>query len=336
MKRRDFLTGLLLTATTARTQAQQKAKVHRLAVVDPINPVGDISEATDLPYYRGFLQRLKQLGFAEGRNLEIKRYSAEGHSERFVDMISEVVNLKPDVIFAFGTRLVIILKGKTTMIPVVGLMSDPVRYGIVASMARPGGNITGVAHDPGVEFYGKRYKLLKEILPRASKLGMLIPPALVARIGGGAARLTEEAKRAGFELVLPSGDALYWREEDCRAAFTYFASNHVDVIVAFETNEDWAYRRLIIALAKEFRVPTIYPDRMFVELGGLMSYGPDWTDLGWDCARVTSEILDGANPANIPIPQPTKYELNLNLQTAKALGIDMPASVLVQAGKVIE
>jgi putative ABC transport system substrate-binding protein len=335
MKRRDFVIGLLLTATTASTQAQQKAKVHRLAVVDPINPVGDISEAGDLPYYRGFFQRFQQLGFAEGRNLEIKRYSAEGHSERFVDMISEVVNLKPDVILAFSTRLVIILKGTTTTIPVVGLMADPVRYGIVASMARPGGNITVVAHDPGVEFYAKRYELLKEVLPRASKLGILIPPALVGQIGG-AAQLTEVTKRAGFELVLPSGQALYWHEEDCRAAFTHFASNRVDVIIAPETNEDWAYRRLIVALAKEFRLPAIYPDRMFVELGGLMSYGPDWTDLGRDCARVASQIFDGANPANIPISQPTKYELSLNLQTAKALGIDMPPSVLVQADKVIE
>jgi putative tryptophan/tyrosine transport system substrate-binding protein len=334
MRRRDFVAGLLLTGMTGSAQAQQKAKVYRLAVVDPINPVSDLTESGELPYYRGFFERLRQLGFVEGRNLEIKRYSAEGRSEHVADMVSEVVNLRPDVIFMASTRLLIMLKGATTTIPLVGVMADPVRYGLAASLARPGGNITGVAHDPGVGFYAKRYELLKEVVPRASKLGTLISPRLLEYTG--ATELKAELERAGIELVLPSRGRPVWGEEECRAAFAHFASNRVDGIVVSEQNENWTYRRLIIALAKEFQLLAIYPDRMFVELGGLMSFGVDWMGSGRDCARVAAEIFNGANPANIPISQPTKYELSLNLKTAKALGIEIPPSLLVQADEVIE
>jgi putative tryptophan/tyrosine transport system substrate-binding protein len=189
MKRRDFLTGLLLTLTTASTQAQQKARVYRLAVVDPINPVDHISTAPELPYYRGFFERLQQLGFTEGRNLQVNRFSTEGHSERVSDMISEAVGLKPDVIFAFGTRLVIIVKGATTTIPVVGLMADPVRNGIATSIARPGGNITGVTHDSGTGAeIEKRSELLRQVLPNFSKLGVLISPVFLTPNGIAAAK----------------------------------------------------------------------------------------------------------------------------------------------------
>jgi putative ABC transport system substrate-binding protein len=335
MKRRDFLTGLLLTVTTASTQAQQKGKVHRLAVVDPINPVNDITAAAELPYYRGLFERLQQLGFAVVRNLEIKRFSAEGHSERVSDMISDAANLKPDVIFAFGTRLVILVKGAATTIPVVGLMADPVRFGIATSIARPGGNITGVTHDSGTGAEtAKRSELLRQVVPNFSKLGVLISPIFLTpnRI----VEAKEIAKRSGYELEFPSGGDFYGNEKECRALFAQFVSHRVDVISVTETNENWAHRRLVIALAKEFKLPAIYPDRIFVELGGLMSLGPNWLDLGRDCARVVSEIFNGANPASIPISQPTQYEITLNLKTAKELGIEVPPSVLVQADEVIE
>jgi putative ABC transport system substrate-binding protein len=137
MRRRDFVVGVLLTGTTVSARAQRRAKVYRLAIVDTINPVIELTEAGELPYYRGFFERLRQLGFAEGQNLKIERYSGEGHPERFGDMVSEVINLKPDAIFVTSTRLLSMLKGATTTIPLVGLMGDPVRFGLVASMARP-------------------------------------------------------------------------------------------------------------------------------------------------------------------------------------------------------
>jgi putative ABC transport system substrate-binding protein len=297
--------------------------------------VTDITGGAELPYYRGLFETLEQLGYTEGGNLEIKRFSAEGRSERLSDMISEAPNLKPDVIFAFGTRLVLIVKGATTTIPVVGLMADPVRFGITRSIARPGGNITGVTHDSGTGAEtAKRSELLRQVLPSFSKLGVLISPVFLTP--NRLAEANETARRSGYELEFPSGGDFYRSEKECRALFARFMSNRVDVISITETNENWAYRRLIIALAKEFKLPAIYPDRIFVELGGLMSLGPNWLDLGRDCARVVSEIFNGANPAGIPISQPTKYEITLNLKTAKELGIQVPPSVLVQADQVIE
>jgi putative tryptophan/tyrosine transport system substrate-binding protein len=334
MKRRDFLIGLALTAPALSARAQQRGKVYRLAVVDPINPVSDLTEAGGLPYYRGFFERLQQLGFAEGRNLDVKRYSGEGNPEHFADMVSEVVNLKPDLIFVFSTRLLMAFKRTTTTIPLVSVMADPIRFGLVASLARPGGNITGVAHDPGIEFYRKRYQLFKEMVPKTSKLGVLVSRPFVEKTFSGA-MVTEASRTAGIELIL-AFDVLYWREEDVRPAFDRMAQEGVDGIVVTEQNENWAYRRTIIALAKEFRLPAIYADGIFVELGGLMSFGPDWADSGRDCARVAADIFNGASPSEIPISLPTKYELSLNRKTAKALGMELPSSLVLQADKVIE
>jgi putative ABC transport system substrate-binding protein len=163
---------LLLTATTASTQAQQKGKVHRLAVVNPVDPVSEMSE-TGNRAYRPFFERLRQLGFVEGQNLEVMRFSGEGHSERFDGMVKQVIDLKPDVIFVPNTRLLFIFKEATATIPVTSIMADPVRMGLVGSMSRPGGNITGVAIDQGVDAFEKRFDLLKQAVPRISKLGIL-------------------------------------------------------------------------------------------------------------------------------------------------------------------
>ena len=215
MKRRDFVVGLLLAGATASGRAQRRAKVYRLAVLDTINPIIELTDAGELPYYRGFFEQLRELGFAEGQNLEIKRYSGEGRSERLGDMVSEVINLKPDAIFVTSTRLLFMLKEATATIPLVGLMGDPVRFGLVASMARPGGNITGVSVDPGMEFYDKRYQLLKEAVPNVAKLGILISRVFLEKTADGAA-MSEAAKRASIELILPTIEAPYWREDEYR------------------------------------------------------------------------------------------------------------------------
>jgi putative tryptophan/tyrosine transport system substrate-binding protein len=170
VRRRDFLIGLFLAAKTEGMQAQQKPKVYRLAVVDPISPVTDFAEDGELPYYRGFFDRLRQIGFVEGRNLETYRYSGEGHFERFGEVVTEVVNLMPDVIFLVSTRLLLALKAATTSLPVVAIMVNPVRYGFAKSLVRPGRNITGVAHNPGSDLYKKRFQLLKEAVPNVPRL----------------------------------------------------------------------------------------------------------------------------------------------------------------------
>jgi putative ABC transport system substrate-binding protein len=202
-------------------------------------------------------------------------------------------------------------------------------------MARSGANITGVSVDPGMEFYDKRYQLLKEAVPKVAKLGILISRIILEKTADGAA-MREGAQRASIELVFPTIKAPYWREAEYRAAFTRMAKENVDGVVVATMVENWTYRRLIINLAKEFRLPATYPDRIFVELGGMMSFGSDTANAGRDCARVTAEIFNGTNPANIPISQPTKYELCFNLNTAKALGIEISPSLLVQADTIFQ
>jgi putative ABC transport system substrate-binding protein len=287
MKRREFLTGLLLTAMTASGQAQQRAKVYRLAVVDTFNPVADFTEAGELPVSRGFLARLRQLGFTEGRNL-VTRFSGEGRPERFGGMVAEVVKLRPDVIFVRSTRLLFMFKEAATTIPIVGTMTDPVRLGLVKSLARPGGNITGVAHDPGIEFYNKRFELLKEAAPKVSKLGVFWSQEFIEKTTAGDA-IKEAAKRVGVEIMLPI-ETLYWQEQEYRPAFERMALKGVNGIVVGEQNENWTYRRSIIALAEKFHLPAIYPATIFVELGGLISFGVDWVAFGGECARVVAEI----------------------------------------------
>jgi len=265
VRRRDLLICLLVTASTASSHAQQKPKVYRLAVVDPVSPVTDFAGDGELPYYRGFYDRLRQNGFIEGRNLEIYRYSGEGYFEHFGDVVTEAILRMPDAIFVVGTRLLLALKGANKSIPIVAIMLDPVRYGLAVSLARPGRNITGVAHEPAPDLYKKRFQLLKAAVPNASKVGILASQAFIER--SGVAKRKATAKRAGIELVFPS-EAVYWREDEYRAAFARMAREGVDRVIVTEQNENWTYRRLIIALANEFRLPAIYPDRMFVELGG--------------------------------------------------------------------
>ncbi len=329
MRRRDFLTALLITLTARGTQAQ-RGKVHRLAVVNPVTPISAMSE-TGTARYRAFFERLRQLGFIDGQNLEVMRFSGEGRSEHFEDMVKEVVSNKPDVIFVTSTRLLFIFKEATTTIPVVSVMVDPVRIGLVFSMARPGGNITGVAIDQGTDLFDKRLELLKQVAPRISKLGLLISRPWWKETD----KVGKETQKPSIEVVSPF-EGQYWREEDNRPAFERMVREGVDGIIVYEQNENWVYSRSIIALAREFRLPAIYPALIFVEQGGLMSYGFIPEDLFHDCARIVAEIFNGANAANIPISQPSKYQLGLNLKTALELGIEIPSSLLVQADKLIE
>jgi putative ABC transport system substrate-binding protein len=183
-----------------------------LAVVDTFNPVAEFTEAGELPVSRGFLARLRQLGFTEGRNLEITRCSGEERPERSGGMVAEAVNLKPDVVFVRSTRLLFMFKEATTTIPIVGTMIDPVRLSFVKSLARPDGNITGVAHGPGIEFYNKRFELLKEAAPNVSKLGVFWSQEFIQKTTAGAA-MKEAAKRAGVEIMLPI-ETLYWQEQE--------------------------------------------------------------------------------------------------------------------------
>jgi putative tryptophan/tyrosine transport system substrate-binding protein len=172
MRRRDFIAALVVSSTVPRANAQQRAKVYRIAVVHPSQPVGDLSE-TGLPRYRAFFQRLRELGNIEGQNLAVERYSGEGRTEHFAQLAAEVIRSNPDLIFVPGSRLTLAIKAATETIPVVTVMSDPVAFGVVSSLARPGRNITGVTTDAGVDIRGKRFELLHEMAPAASRVAHL-------------------------------------------------------------------------------------------------------------------------------------------------------------------
>jgi putative ABC transport system substrate-binding protein len=220
------------------------------------------------------------------------------------------------------------LKAAATTIPIVGFVGAPIENGIVSSLARPGGNITGVTVEVGLDQWAKRAQLLKEAVPHISRLGLL---ATRERSNAG----VREALKNSVSLVGPPLEHPT-DEQEYQRVFAAFAQEGAEGLVVSDESENVAYRRLIAELAAKGRLPTIYPVHQFVEAGGLMSYGMDPADLGHRVADVVDQILKGAKPADIPIFQPTKFELSINLKIAKTLGIELPPLLVASADNVIE
>ena len=333
MRRRDFITALGTAATwPLAARAQQPAKMKRIAFVRPAGPVSEVS-VSGRPYYRAFFEELSRLGYVEGQNLRVERYSGEGRPERYGELARDVVNTHPDLIVAVAARLSLDFKTATTTIPIVTLIIDPIAMGLVASIARPGGNITGVTIAGGLGLIGKRMGLLVEALPKMSTVGFLVSRPYWEDPRGAAAR--EAAKQAGISLKAALlGNA--FNEAEYQRVFRSMEQDRADALIVSEENEHLAYRATIIELAAKGRVPAIYALREFVEVGGLMAYSIDLADIFRRVAYLIDKILRGANPGDIPFYQPTKFELSINLKTAKALGLEIPAMLLARADDVIE
>src|SRR5262245_50666240 len=329
MKRREFIAGLLVAATLGKARAQQPAKVHRIAIVTLAFPIAEITETSSFPFYRAFFRELRRFAYIEGRNLIVERYSADRPT---VELAREVLRSKPDVIFSIA-NWTWLLKPLTT-IPIVGLFVDPVGFGLVASLAHPGGNITGVSIDAGPEVEAKRLELLKEAFPQASRVGLL-----GARFLPGRSRYWEQqqkaAQRLGVLLLAPRLEGTL-EETEYRRMFELIAQEHADSLFVGTDAESWVYRRLIVELAEKNRLPAIYPFREYVEAGGLMAYAIDLVELCTRAAGCIVQILNGASPGDIPIYQATKFELVINVKAAKALGLTIPPSLLSRADEVIE
>jgi putative tryptophan/tyrosine transport system substrate-binding protein len=277
------------------------------------------------------LEELTRLGYVEGRNLLIERYSGEGRAAHYPDLARQIVSRNPDLIIAI-ISLVPDVKAATSTIPIVGIFSDPIANGIVPSLARPGGNITGVSVDVGWDQWAKRIQLLKEAVPQMSRYGFLQTRSL--REGFGAA-IREDALKNSVSIVGPPLERPT-DEQEYRRVFAALAQEGAEGLLVSDESENVSYRTLIVELATKGRLPTIYSLRQFVEAGGLMSYGIDVSDLGHRVADVVDQILKGAKPADIPIFQPTKFELSINLKTAKTLGIELPPLLVARADNVIE
>jgi putative ABC transport system substrate-binding protein len=330
VKRGDFAISLLLAAVTLSVSAQEQATQHRIAIVITAASTTQISNTGD-PFWRAFFQELRGLGDVKGQNLTVERYSGEGRPEGYGDLLREVVSRSPDAIVA-NTATAQAARAATETIPIVWVGADPIRAGLVTGLARPGGNITGVSVDAGIEIWGKRLQILKEAVPAAVKIAVLATPT-AWEIGDGVG-LREASQR--LEISLTAILLQEATQSDVRRLFAEIARQRPDAIIVSAAPEFSQYRRLIVEEAEKNLLPAAYPWRDYVELGGLMAYSPDWGELGRRMAQDVHEVLNGAKPGDIPIYQPTKFELVINLKSANTLGLTIPPALLGRADEVIE
>ena len=331
-RRAFILGGVAALGAPLAVHAQETGKVYRIAIVHPVRRVTDMNERGDR-IYQAFFSELRRLGYVERKNLAVERRSAEGQPGRYPDLTREVVQLKPAVICASSTQLVSAFKAATTTIPIVGITYDPVAYGLAASLARPGGNITGFSVNAGDEVFGKYLELLRQIAPEVLRVAYLSRRA--AWDGRQGRMMIEAAERARLTLIgAPLNDPIL--EPEYRRVFATLARERVQGLVVSDHAENLAHQHLIVALAAQSRMPAIYPFQDFANAGGLMGYGFDVADVWVGAARYVDRILRGAKPGDLPYQQPTKFELVINLKTAKALGLTIPPSLLLRADQVIE
>jgi putative ABC transport system substrate-binding protein len=312
MRRRDVIVGLAMAVVLHGAHAQQAGKVYRIAVVSPSQPVSDISEASSFRGYRVFFSELRRLGFVEGQNLSIDRFSAEGHNERYDALASEVVERAPDVIVAGTSLLTLRLKAATSSIPIVATMVDPVAFGLVADLAKPGGNITGVGVDAGLQSWGKRVQLLQEANPRVARLAFLGSQGTNPM----AAAIESFAKSAGIVLLAPRLENA--TEGSYRRFFADVAAERADGLISTDEFNHVVHQQLVVEKLRELRLPAIFGFRELVQAGGLMAYAYDIEGTHRYMAVAVARILDGTKPKDIPVYQTTKFQLIINLGTAKS------------------
>jgi putative tryptophan/tyrosine transport system substrate-binding protein len=313
-------------------QAQQAGKVYRVGLIYATPPVSDMSGPDPIsPGTKAFVQALRALGYVEGQNLVLERRSAEGKFERFGEIVAELVGRKVDVIVTgHGNDIALAARRVTNTVPIVMVSSsDPVEAGIVASLARPGGNITGFTSNTGPEFEVKRLQMLKEAVPEATRVAFL--GTKVDWEGPEGMGVRAAAPILGVTLVLAEHTPTQYAD-----AFAVITRDKANALFVARALGSVATRMLIAGFAVEFRMPGTYPYREFVAAGGLMSYGVSFTDLFRRAAGHVDKILRGAKPADIPVEQPTKFELVINGGIAKALGITIPPALLAAADEVIE
>src|SRR5262245_53623812 len=331
MNRRILLYGLgvgLLAAPVA-TEAQDAAKVARIGVLAPG------SRDTGPHLREAFRQGLRDLGYVEGRNVVIEARFAEGKHERYAALAAELVALKVDVIVASGgTPGALAAKQATKSIPVVFTsVGNPVRSGLVTSLARPGGNVTGLSV-LAPELLSKRLELLTQAVPGVRRVAVLWQP-------GALEELTEKdrlrrAQVAGQTLGVQLQFVETRGPEDLDRAFSDMIRARAGALTDLEGGIFFSERRRLVDLAAKSRLPTVYSSREFIDVGGLMSYGPDLADLFRRAATYVDKILKGSRPSDLPVEQATKFELVINLKTARALGLTIPPSLLLRADQIIE
>ena len=303
--------------------AQEPGKVPRVGFLGP-------RSRSDGPFVGAFLQGLRELGWVEGQNIAIEYRFAEGQSDRLPDLAAQLVRLKVDVILATSTPPALAAKNATRTIPIVMTSLDPVGSGLVASLARPGGNITGLSlmH---TELLGKRLELLKEVLPKVGRVAVLSNPG-----NPGNVRALETVKTTARSLGVKLQILEARGPNEFEAAFAAMARERAGALLVVPDAVFGFHRAPLQVLAAKSRLPTMYGLREHTEAGGLMSYAVDLRDSLRRSATYVDKILKGTKPADLPIEQPTTFELVINLKTAKALGLTIPPSILLRADSVIQ
>jgi putative tryptophan/tyrosine transport system substrate-binding protein len=333
MRRRDFIT-LLGGAAVARplaARAQQKTeRFYRVALVLTTSSVSEMAGPDPIhPLTKSFVQRLRALGYVQGQNLVLEPRSAEGKFERFPEIMRELVSIKVDVIVTVANPMTQAAKDVTKTVPIVMAYSvSPVENGVVQSLNQPGGNITGLTMNVGSEIPSKQLQLLKELVPSISRVAVLHSKEQEAE---GVPSGEAAAEKLGITL-LPAEHT----PRDYTNAFDLIMREHPDALIVGGTAVNFANRHLIVEFATQRRLPAMYATREFVNIGGLISYGVDSHDLFRRAAEYVAKILSGAKPGDLPIEQPTKFALVINLKTSKALGLDVPDKLLALADEVIE
>jgi ABC-type uncharacterized transport system substrate-binding protein len=327
MERRGFILAMAggLLAAPFAAEGQQAGKVYRIGMLETRST---ILNAANIDAFR---KGMRELGYKEGQNFEIVYRTSDGRDERFPDLASELVHLKVDLILTRGTPAALAAKRATQTIPVVMAASgDPVGTGLVASLGRPGGNVTGLSLF-NVEIYAKRVELLRELLPRLARV------AAIFNMGNRASvpqRHVVEATARSFGIELQVLDVRH--AEDLGRAFDTAAKQRAEALIVGLDGVTQGNLRSIAELAVKQRLPSIYAEKAYANFGGLITYGASDYDMYHQAATFVDKILKGAKPADLPIEQPQKFELVINLKTAKALGLTIPPSLLQRADQVIE
>jgi putative ABC transport system substrate-binding protein len=334
--RRDLLrlAAGAAVAWPAVSHAQALGRTYRIAVVHPSFTPEALREHRTQTV---FLAELGRLGYVEGGNLVVQRYSGEGRTDRYQELARQVAGTAPDAVLSISARMTLGFKAVTATVPVVAVAADPLGFGLAASLARPGGNVTGVVPDAGPDLAGKRVELLHEAVPRATRIFVLSLPVVgTDPRGAGASRGVRVAAARlhvslSFALLAPPVG-----EREYRGAFADMAQQRANGLIVDDIAENATYQRLIIELAQSARLPALYPERSAVERGGLMSYGVAYDDLYRHAAQSMAQILGGTAPGEIPFYQATTFELAVNRATAAALGLTLPPNLVALADAVIE
>jgi len=315
--------GLLLAPRVANAQPARKVSRIGYLTAGSVNSNPGVLEA--------FRQGLRDLGWVEGQNIAIEYRSAEGRFDRLPDLAAELVRLKVDVIVAVPTPAALAAKNATGTVPIVGVsLTEPVGIGLITSLARPGGNVTGVSYSVGTDIFGKDLGLLKEVVPKVRRVAVLsnpdgpVQPLTISNVKAAARSLGLQ-----LQLVEARGPG------DFDGAFAAMTRERAGALLVVTDPVFIPHRARLVGLAAKNRLPSIFTQRADVEAGGLLSYGPNFADMYRRAAAYVDKILKGAKPADLPVEQPTKFELVINLKTAKTLGLTIPPSLLARADEVI-